>query len=203
MNNILKFPKAPEKPGSFSAEATPSGVRIGSRLVGFSSIIRQLDEGRFDKPISEGFGVIAELSLAEIRGWFQPSIEQQVNVWRWMVAGVFIVEQMQANGTTPVTQDDGTTSNQILYMGKHGGIVVYPATERFSLALNVEELMLKDFTHDDPYQKALMLYQAMLEPSADGGMTLSAWGRDGMSMLHDGYIEMINAEGIPAAPTAH
>lgn len=203
MNNLLKFPKMPEKSGSFSAEATPDGVRIGSRLVGFSSVIRQLDEGRFDKPLSEGFGVIAELSLAEIRGWFKPSIEQQVNIWRWMVAGVFIVEQMREHGTTPVTQDDCTTSNQTLYMGKHGGIVVYPATERFSLALNVEEMLLKDFTHDDPHQKALMLYQSMLEPSTDGGLALSEWGREGLAMLHDGYIELLKTEGIPAAPTAH
>lgn len=203
MKNVLKFPTVPEKSGSFSAEATPDGVRFGNRIIGYSSIIRQLDDGRFDKPLSEGFGVIAELSLAEINGWFKPSLEQQVSVWRWMVAGVFIVEQMREHGTTPVTQDDGTTSNQILYMGKHGGIVVYPATERFSLALNVEELMLKDFTHDDPYQKALTLYQSMLEPSADGGMTLSAWGRDGMAMLHDGYIELLNTEGIPPRPTAH
>lgn len=203
MNNLLKFPKMPEKSGSFSAEATPDGVRIGSRLVGFSSVIRQLDEGRFDKPLSEGFGVIAELSLAEIRSWFKPSIEQQVNVWRWMVAGVFIVEQMREHGTTPVTQDDGTTSNQTLYMGKHGGIVVYPATERFSLARNIEELAFEEFTHDNPHHKALMIYQSMLEASSDGGMTLSRWGRESMTMLHDGYIELLKTEGIPAAPTAH
>ncbi|MDH2123776.1 hypothetical protein N5J75_11260 [Pantoea brenneri] len=203
MNNILKFSKMPEKSGSFSAEATPDGVRIGSRLIGFSSIIRQLDEGRFDKPISEGFGVIAELSLAEIRGWFQPSIEQQVNVWRWMVAGVFIVEQMQANGTVEVDQGDGTTAYAVRYVGEHGGIVVYPATERFSLARNIEELAFEQFTHDNPHQKALMIYQSMLEAAPDGGMTLSTWGRDAMTMLHDGFIEMLNTEGMPAAPIAH
>lgn len=203
MNNIINFPKMPEGPGSFSAEATPDGVRFNNKVIGYSSVIRRLDDGRFDNPLSEGFGVIAELSLAEINGWFKPSLEQQVNVWRWMVAGVFIVEQMKANGTVAVSQTDGTTTHAVRYMGEHGGIVVYPATERFSLALNVEELMLKDFTHDNPYQKALMLYQSMLEPSADGGMTLSAWGRDGMAMLHDGFIELLNTEGIPAAPTAH
>lgn len=203
MNNLLKFPKMPEKSGHFSAEATPDGVRIGPRLIGFSSIIRQLDEGRFDKPLSEGFGVIGELSLAEIRGWFKPSIEQQVNVWRWMVAGVFLVEQMKEHGTTPVTEDDGTTSNQIFYMGEHGGIVVYPTTERFSLARNIEELAFEEFTHDNPHHKALMIYQSMLEASSDGGMTLSRWGRESMTMLHDGYIELLKTEGIPAAPTAH
>jgi len=203
MSNVLKFPKMPEKSGSFSAEATPDGVRCGNKVIGYSSAIRQLSDGRFDNPLSEGFGMIAELSLAEISGWFKPSLEQQVSVWRWMVAGVFIVEQMKANGTVAVSQNDGTTTHAVRYMGEHGGIVVYPATERFSLALNVEELMLKDYTHDAPYQKALMLYQSMLEPSADGGMTLSAWGRDGMAMLHDGFIELLNTEGIPAAPTAH
>lgn len=203
MNNVLKFPKMPEKSGSFSAEATPDGVRIGSRLIGFSSIIRQLDEGRFDNPVSAGFALIAEISLAEIHGWFKPSTEQQVNVWRWMVAGVFIVEQMKANGTIAVTQDDGTTTHALCYAGEHGGMVVYPATERFSLARNIEELAFEQFTHDNPHQKALLLYQSMLEASPDGGMTLSRWGRDSMTMLHDGYIELLNTEGIPAAPTAH
>jgi len=93
MKNALKFPTVPEKSGSFAAEATPDGVRFGNRIIGYSSIIRQLDDGRFDKPLSEGFGVIAELSLAEINGWFKPSLEQQVSVWRWMVAGVFIVSR--------------------------------------------------------------------------------------------------------------
>lgn len=203
MKNVLKFPTMPEKSGSFSAEATPDGVRFGNRIIGYSSVIRQLDEGRFDKSLSEGFGVIAELSLAEINGWFKPSAEQQVNVWRWLVAGVFVVEQMKANGTVEVDQGNGTTAYAVRYMGKHGGIVVYPATERFSLARNIEELAFEQFTHDNPHQKALMIYQSMLETSPDGGMTLSKWGREGMAMLHDGFIEMLNTEGMPAAPTAH
>lgn len=203
MSNIYQFPAMPEKPGSFLAEATPDGVRIGARLIGYSPIIRQLDGGRFDSPLSEGFGVIAELSLAESRGWFVPDNEQRVIVWRWLVAGVFIVEQMKENGTVPVTQDDGTTTHAVRYVGKHGGIVAYPATERFSLARNIEELAFEQFTHDNPHQKALMLYQSMLETSPDGGMTLSRWGREGLAMLHDGFIEMLNTEGMPAAPTAH
>jgi len=203
MSNILKFPKAPEKNGSSSAEATPDGVRFGNRIIGYSAVIRQLEDGRFDKPLSEGFGVIAELSLAEINGWFKPSIEQQVTTWRWMVAGVFIVEQMKTNGTVEVSQGDGTTNHAVRYMGEHGGMVVYPATVRFALSVNIEDMMFQEFTHEDPFQKVLMLYQSMLEPSSDGGMTLSGWGRDGLSMLHDGYIKLLNTEGIPAAPTAH
>ena len=203
MKNVLKFPTVPEKSGSFSAEATPDGVRFGNRIIGYSSIIRQLDDGRFDSPLSGGFGVIAELSLAESRGWFVPDNEQRVIVWRWLVAGVFIVEQMRANGTVPVTQSDGTTTYAVRYVSEHGGIVVYPATERFSLANNIEELAFEQFTHANPHQKALMIYQSMLEASPDGGMTLSTWGSDAMTMLHDGFIEMLNTEGMPAAPTAH
>ncbi len=203
MKNILNFPKLPAQSGSFTAEATPDGVRFGNKMIGYSAVIRQLDDGRFDSQISEGFGVIAELSLAEINGWFKPSAEQQVNVWRWLVAGVFIVEQMKANGIVEVDQGDGTTAYTVRYVGEHGGIVVYPATERFSLARNIEELAFEQFTHDNPHHKALMIYQSMLEASPDGGMTLSKWGREGMAMLHDGFIEMLNTEGMPAAPTAH
>lgn len=203
MSKVLNFPKMLEKSGSFSAEATPDGVSMGNRLIGYSSVISQLDDGRFDNPLSEGFGVIAELSLAEINGWFKPSAEQQVNVWRWLVAGVFIVEQMKANGTVEVDQGDGTTAHAVRYVGEQGGIVVYPVTERFSLARNIEELAFEQFTHDNPHQKALMIYQSMLEASPDGGMTLSTWGRDAMTTLHDGFIQMLNTEGMPAAPTAH
>lgn len=110
---------------------------------------------------------------------------------------------MKANGTVEVDQGDGTTAHAVRYVGEHGGIVVYPATERFSLARNIEELAFEQFTHDNPHQKALMIYQSMLEASPDGGMTLSKWGREGMTMLHDGFIEMLNTEGMPAAPTAH
>lgn len=201
MSHEITLEQAAEK--ALQAEATPDGLLLEKRLLGYPTVIRHLDNGIFDNQLSVGFGVIAELSLAETRGWFIPDNEQRMIVWRWMVAGVFIVEQMKKNGTIPVMQDDGTTSNAVRYVGENGGIVVYPATERFSLARNVEELAFEQFTHDSPHQKAVMIYQSMLEESPDGGMTLSKWGRDGMAMLHDGFIEMLNTEGMPGVPTAH
>ncbi|MDR3432817.1 MAG: hypothetical protein P4L95_13095 [Rouxiella aceris] len=213
MSNVIKLNKGHINTVSCVAEATPDGINIMSlskdgiykhtKLVGYSAMIRQLDSGQFDNTLSEGFGVIAELSLGEQRGWFAPSDEQRVIVWRWMVAGVFIVEQMRANGTAAVSQSDGTIVQVVRYVGKHGGITVYPATERFSLASHIEGLAFEKYTLDNPHQKALMLYQSMVEESPDGGMKLSQWGREGLEMLHDGFIEMLNTEGMPAAPTAH
>lgn len=203
MTNILHFPSNTSALSCVTAEAVPDGLLMGGRMIGYPAVILQLDKGQFDAPVSDGFGIVAELSLAEESGWFTPTFEQRVIVWRWIVAGVFIVEQMKENGVADVQQGDGRMVKAALYVGPQGAISIYPASERFALANHAEQVIFEQFTHDEPLQKVVAMYQSMVEPSPDGGMTLSAAGREGLSILHDGFIEMLQTEGMPATPTAH
>ncbi|MCW1875994.1 hypothetical protein OMR58_16195 [Erwinia sp. INIA-01] len=203
MKNILNFPRNTSTLSRITAEAVPNGVLMGNRVIGYAAVVRQLDKGQFDAPVSDGFGIIAELSLAEEMGWFIPTVEQRVIVWRWIVAGVFIVEQMKEHGLSDVPQGDGRTVKAAMYVGPQGAISIYPAAERFALANHAEQVIFEEFTHDEPLLKVVVMYQSMVEPSPHGGLTLSAAGREGLYILHDGFIELLQTEGMPATPTAH
>lgn len=179
------------------------GIYLHNKLVGYSAMIRQLDSGQFDSQLSEGLRVLAEIYQGNANGWFRQSDEQAMTCWRWIVATLFINEQLALHGTIETLKQDGTTEQTAVYRGDIGGISIYPATERFALANNIEGLAFEKFGAD-AHRKAVMIYQSMTETDADGGnLRLSAWGRNSMALLHDGFIEMLNTEGMPAAPVAH
>ncbi|WP_233169465.1 hypothetical protein [Serratia sp. ASV30] len=213
MNKIIE-PQKPGFPGISRIEATPDGITFTAlndegafqqpRLLGYSSAIRQLDRGDFDKSLPDGLGVIAEIQQADTNDWFTPSDEQMAIVWRWIVACLFICEQRDKNGTVDVENEDGGADRAVLYVGEYGGISIYPATERFSLATHIEGLAIEKYGAKEGLSLAIKMYQGMAEADPEGGqLRLSPMGRDGLTMLHDGFIETLNTEGIPPAPTAH
>lgn len=204
MSNVLSFPEKPGNSGFTSVEATPDGIRLDNRLVGYATAIRQLDAGRFDASLSDGLRVAAEIQIGETRGWFRPTDEQTALFWRWIVACLFICEQQRANGTVDVANEDGGTDRAVIYAGQQGNICVYPAPERFSLASHIEALAIEKYGVETGLPLAVKMYQGMTEVDPHGGaLRLSQMGREGLTMLHDGFIEMLRTEGMPAAPTAH
>ncbi|MEQ5054238.1 hypothetical protein ABN154_20900 [Klebsiella michiganensis] len=56
------------------------------------------------------------------------------------------------------------------------------------------------------YDKSLadgMSIQACIMEAAESGFRLSAMGREGFNLLHDGFIEQIQTEGMPDMPVMH
>jgi hypothetical protein len=213
VNKRIGFQK-PRFLGISRIEATPDGITFTARndegtfqqlrLLGYSSAIRQLDRGDFDKSLPDGLRVIAEIQQADTNDWFTPSDEQMAIVWRWIVACLFICEQRDKNGVVDVENEIGGTDKAAIYVSEYGGISIYPATERFSLATHIEGLAIEKYGVKEGLSLAIKMYQGMAEADPDGRkLRLSPMGRDGLAMLHDGFIEMLNTEGMPAAPVAH
>ncbi|MDQ6513426.1 hypothetical protein QQO22_14485 [Klebsiella pneumoniae] len=50
---------------------------------------------------------------------------------------------------------------------------------------------------------ALRMYQDMVVCDNEYGFRLSAMGREGFNLLHDGFIEQIHTEGMPGMPVMH
>lgn len=204
MSNLLAFPHNSVSRAPSHIEATPDGIRFDNRLVGYSAAIRQLDAGRFDYALPDGLCVVAEIQQGDISGWFSPTDEQKAQVWRWTIATLFIHEQWDLNGTVDVTNEVGGTDRGVIYAGEHGGMAIYPSSERCSLATHIEGIAIEKYGAVIGLQRAILLYQGMADVDPDvGALRLSQWGRDSLTMLHDDFIKMLNAEGIPAAPTAH
>lgn len=189
-------------PGDIWKDA--AGKRKHSKELGYSMAISQLDEGHYDICLPDGLRVVSEIAQASKKGGFKPSDEQAMIVWRWLVACLFINEQLAQHGTIDATQKDGTIKKAAVYHGQYGGIVIYPASERFALANHIESLALGRFGADKAHYQIVRLYQHMAEADPlTGNLRLSQWGRESLAILHDGFIQKVSAEGWPESPTAH
>ncbi len=187
----------------FNPEPTSTGIRFGNRVIGYSAAIRLLDNGRYDKNIAEGMEILACVMEAVESNWITLNIEKQIIVWRWLIAAVFITEEREKNGTVDVLNDEGGVDTAVIYSGEHGAISVYPGPERFALANHIEAGAIEKYGSDVGQQLALRMYQDMVVADDESGFRLSAMGREGFNLLHDGFIEQIHTEGMPGMPVMH
>ncbi|MCU2615161.1 hypothetical protein N8Y38_08375 [Enterobacter hormaechei subsp. xiangfangensis] len=136
-------------------------------------------------------------------GWFNPGIEKEIILWRWMLVAVFIAEEQEKNGTCEVANDSGGFDKAVIYSGQHGSISIYPAPERFALANHVEGIAIEKYGQELGQQMALRMYKGMLAEDEVQGLQLSQFGREGFNLLHDSFIEQIQKEGMPDMPVMH
>ncbi|HCI4354590.1 TPA: hypothetical protein ACX3KG_003600 [Raoultella ornithinolytica] len=172
-------------------------------MISYSSAIRLLDNGRYDKHLAEGMELLACIIEAVESNWITLSIEKQIIVWRWLLAAVFITEEREKNGTVDVPNDEGGVDTAVIYSGEHGAISVYMGPERFALANHIEAGAIEKYGPEVGQQLALRMYQDMVVADEEHGFRLSAMGREGFNMLHDGFIEQIQTKGVPDMPVMH
>ena len=188
----------------FNPEPTSTGIRLsGSRIIGYSAAIRELDNGRYDKRLAEGMEILACIMEAVESNWITLNIEKQIIVWRWLLAAVFITEEREKKGTVDVPNDEGGVDEAVIYSGEHGAISVYPGPERFALANHIEAGAVEKYGPDLGQRLALRMYQDMVVADDECGFRLSAMGREGFNMLHNGFIAQIQTEGMPDMPVMH
>lgn len=168
------------------------------------TVIQELDGGVYDDDLPSGMRLVAALWTGDGGKHFELSAEQNLIIWRWVVAAVFINEMEDLHGLVEVPDEHGEPVLAAVYSGKHGGIVVYPGPERFALANHIEGLAYEVYPADQAPVMATIIYQAMVERSPESNaLRMSEKGLQGMAMLHDGFIETLQTEGIPAALVAH
>ncbi|EAA3232496.1 hypothetical protein E1K98_23185 [Salmonella enterica subsp. enterica serovar Fluntern] len=165
--------------------------------------IQKLESGEYDADLVEGLRLVAALWHGMHTGCFMLSDEQNLVLWRWTVAAVYVCEMLDINGAVEVKNEQGEPEEVAVYSGEHGGIVIYPWSERFSLANHVEGLAYEMFPVNKAPEIASAIYRSMLEISSETGIGMSEEGLKGLALLHDSFIETLKTEGIPAAPVAH
>ncbi|WP_406916762.1 hypothetical protein [Klebsiella oxytoca] len=208
MSNVLTFKSANHD--LFHAEATPRGVNIMTRndagmnehvcLVTYSDAVTHLDSGRYDEIPDEGFTLHFAVADGGARGWFDFTAQHNVTMWRWLIAATFISEMKRENGTTTVTEPDGTSSQVAIYSNGKVSIPVYPFSERLAMANNIEGALIERYGPEQGAEKAIVFYQSMLD--VDVG-ELTSTGREILAGLHDCFIDDIEQSGLPEAPVAH
>ncbi|EPY5153383.1 TPA: hypothetical protein ACXRZK_002324 [Klebsiella variicola subsp. variicola] len=208
MSNIYPLPKKPGGAESFRAEPTPEGLRITSsggdgretvQLIAYDEAVNRLDAGEYD---DSGTGYDIHLAVAEGGncGYFDFTAQHNVTMWRWLIAATFVSEMKRENGTTTVTEPDGSASQVAIYSNGKAGIVVYPFTERLAMANNIEGALIERYGTEQGTENAIVFYQSMLDVEAG---ELTPAGREILAELHDGFIDDIEQNGLPEAPVAH
>ena len=184
-------------------EATPNGIKIGNRVIGWSGAVKQFDGPRFDSRPSEGLRWLACIMDAVASGWVALHVKKELILWRWLVATVFINEERDRNGTVDIPNESGGVDTAVIYSGKKGDLSIYPGPLRFSLANHVEGVAIEKYGVEKGSKMALRMYQDMVIADPGAGFRMSPFGREGLEMLHDDYIGMIKTSGMPEMPVMH
>lgn len=208
MNNVQTLKT--DNPEQFHAEATPHGVNIMTRndagmyehvaLINYEKVVVRLDAGEYDNKTDEGFALHLAVADGGARGWFDFTAQHNVTMWRWLIAATFVSEMKRENGTTSVTEPDGTSSQVAIYSNGNAGMVVYPFAERLAMANNIEGAMIERYGVEQGTEKAIVFYRAMLD--AERG-ELTPFGRETLAELHDHFIADLDENGWPEMPAAH
>ncbi|WP_213194387.1 hypothetical protein [Citrobacter portucalensis] len=199
-----------ERTMNYFAEATPDGVTIVTRsnagvcghtaLLGFEEAITRLDAGEYDNNLDEGFAIHLAVAKGGNAGWFDYTAQHNATMWRWLIAAAFIAEMKRENGTTIVTDLDGTTSWAALYSNGDTTIPLYPLTERLAMANNIEGAMLERYGVEQGIENIIIFYRSMLDVELG---ELTPFGREVLAELHDHFISDLEVNGWPETPVAH
>lgn len=208
MSNILTI--KPGNPDLFHAEATPHGVNIMTcndagmyehvALINYEKVVVLLDAGEYDNKPDEGFALHFAVADGGARGWFDFTAQHNVIMWRWLIAACFVAEMKRENGTTSVTESDGTSSQVAIYSNGKAALPVYPFAERLAMASNIEGAMIERYGVEQGTEKAIVFYQAMLDTERG---ELTPFGRETLAELHDHFIADLDENGWPEMPLAH
>ncbi|MBT1896914.1 hypothetical protein K1J48_02010 [Enterobacter hormaechei] len=208
MSNVLTI--KPGNPDLFHAEVTPHGVNIMTRndagiyehvaIITYESAVSRLDAGEYDDTPDIGYAIHFAVADGGARGWFNFTPQHEVTMWRWLIAAKFVSEMKRENGTTSVTESDGTSSQVAIYSNGKAALPVYPFAERLAMANNIEGAMIERYGIEQGTANAIVFYQAMLDTERG---ELTPFGRQTLAELHDGFIADLNENGWPEMPAAH
>lgn len=208
MSNIFAFPQKSGNTDPFRAEPTPAGVKITSsgsdgretvQLISYEDAVNRLDAGDYDDS-SAGYDIHLAVAEGGNCGYFDFTAQHNVTMWRWLIAATFVSEMKRENGTTTVTEPDGSASQVAIYSNGKAGIVIYPFAERLAMANNIEGALIERYGTEQGTENAIVFYQSMLDVEAG---ELTPAGREILAELHDGFIDDIEQNGLPEAPVAH
>ncbi|HCP1840113.1 TPA: hypothetical protein OR140_001745 [Escherichia coli] len=192
------------------AEATPHGVNIMTRndagmyehvaIITYESAVSRLDAGEYDDTPDIGYAIHFAVADGGARGWFDFTAQHNVTMWRWLIAAKFVSEMKRENGTTSVTEADGTTSQVAIYSNGNAGMVIYPFAERLAMANNIEGAMIERYGVEQGTEKPLCFIRRCWIRSA---ASLPPFGRETLAELHNSFIAELDENGWPEMPLPH
>ncbi|CDH07981.1 conserved hypothetical protein [Xenorhabdus bovienii str. oregonense] len=174
-----------------------------SEIMSYEKALKSLDAGQYDNDLLLGFELVLALSHGWKAGFYEPTSEQRLMLWRWIVSASFVQEQIDRNGTREVDNDRGGTDTAAIYVNGKAAITIYPLAERMMLVTHVEGIAFEQFGSEEGADMAVRMYMDFINVQSEKGNRLSEKGREGLSILHDELIKSVKAGEFGAIPVIH
>ncbi|OKP02210.1 hypothetical protein [Xenorhabdus eapokensis] len=174
-----------------------------TEIVGYVEALKSLDAGQYDRDLSLGFELISAISHGWKAGFYEPTHEQMLMLWRWIASASFVQEQIDRNGTREIDNGQGGTDTAAIYLNGASAITVYPLAERLMLATHIEGFAFEQFGSEEGADMALRMYMDFVNKQPERGNRLSEKGREGLSILHDELIEAVESGEFDSMPIFH
>ncbi|UBX48262.1 hypothetical protein LDO51_13985 [Providencia alcalifaciens] len=171
--------------------------------ISYSEALDALNNGIFDGNLILGFELVLAISKGEVNGFFKSTIEQTVILWRWIVAASFVMEQADHNGFHYADDGKGGVVTAAVYRNEHAALTIYASSERMLLANHVESIAYEHYEPKYAPAMALRMYRDFINLEPKQGCRLSDRGREGLSMLHDDLIRIIEDGDFKDTVTVH
>ncbi|KMJ44372.1 hypothetical protein AB204_14830 [Xenorhabdus khoisanae] len=172
-------------------------------MISYAEALKTLDAGQYDRDLLLGFDLVLAISHGWKAGFYEPTSEQSLVLWRWVVSASFVQEQIDRNGTREVDNGQGGTDTAAIYVNGTSAITVYPLAERMMLATHVEGIAFEQFGSEEGADMAVRMYMDFINMPPEIGNRLSEKGREGLSILHDELIKAVEAGELDTMPAIH
>ncbi|MDE9471007.1 hypothetical protein [Xenorhabdus bovienii] len=174
-----------------------------SEIMSYEKALKSLDAGQYDNDLLLGFELVLALSHGWKAGFYEPTSEQRLMLWRWIVSASFVQEQIDRNSTREVDNGEGGTDTAAIYVNGVSAITIYPLVERMMLVTHVEGIAFEQFGSEEGADMAVRMYMDFINVQPEKGNRLSEKGREGLSILHDELIKSVKAGEFGAIPVIH
>ncbi|WP_265494691.1 hypothetical protein [Providencia heimbachae] len=171
--------------------------------ISYAEALDALNDGSFDGDLLFGFELVLAICKGERDGFFNSTHQQLVILWRWITAASFVMEQGDNNVIHKMDNGQGQIVTAAIYLNEHAALTVTAATERLLLADHVEGIAYENFGANDGAIMVVKMYKDFIDLEPKKGCRLSDRGREGLSILHDDLIRVIEASEFNDTVTIH
>ncbi|MEY0303125.1 hypothetical protein AB7W11_14530 [Providencia manganoxydans] len=171
--------------------------------ISYSEALDALNEGSFDGDLLLGFELVLAISKGERDAFFNPTNQQRVILWRWIVAASFVMEQADNNGSHQADNGKGGKITAAVYRNKYAALTIYAASERLLLANHLEGAAYDHYGAENGAIMAVAMYRDFINLEPKQGCRLSDRGSEMLAILHDDLIRAIENGEFGNTATIH
>lgn len=183
-------------------EVNDAAMTVGGKVTPLNDVLAQLDAGKFDAEPHEGLARAMALMVVFDGKGEQIPVKDRITLWRWIVSAVFALDCAEHNGFGPAQHRDGRITHEPVYVNDKASMPVTPYMVRLALSVHAEGSAVQMFGSEKAPAASLHMFRRMIDFAPHGGFVLSAFGREGLSILFNGFLDQM-MEGDKERPTVH